>query len=101
MDAQGRKRPWIDRKRDHLEAVRHSNEDVRSVVLADKLHNLISIQLDLVEGRDVWSGFNAGCAEVLAYYEAMLAACESDEPRLAALLEECRALLAEVRRSSC
>jgi guanosine-3',5'-bis(diphosphate) 3'-pyrophosphohydrolase len=100
LDAQGQKRPWPDRKRDHLEVVARSNDDVRAVVLADKLHNLISIQLDLSEGREVWSTFHAGRTEVLAYYEAMLSACESGEPRLARLLEECRGLLADVMRSS-
>src|SRR5262245_39145070 len=44
-DAAGRKRPWIDRKRDHLEALRQAPVEARAVVLADKLHNLISIEL--------------------------------------------------------
>jgi guanosine-3',5'-bis(diphosphate) 3'-pyrophosphohydrolase len=96
LDAQGQKRPWPDRKRDHLEVVARSNDDVYAVVLADKLHNLISIQLDLSDGRDVWSTFHAGRLEVLAYYEAMLSARESADPRLARLLVECRALLDEV-----
>ena len=100
LDAQGRKRPWHDRKRDHVEIVGRSNDEVRAVVLADKLHNLISIQLDLSEGRDVWSGFHAGRAPVLAYYDAMLTACESADPRLVRLLVECRDLLADVSRSS-
>src|SRR4051812_29594254 len=46
-DAQGRKRPWIDRKRDHLEALAAAPVEARAVALADKLHNLLSIQLDL------------------------------------------------------
>ena len=31
----------------------------RAVILADKLHNLISIEVDLREGRPVWSQFHA------------------------------------------
>jgi guanosine-3',5'-bis(diphosphate) 3'-pyrophosphohydrolase len=96
VDAQGRKRPWIDRKLDHLEAVGKANDDIHAVVLADKMHNLISIQLDLSEGRPVWSSFNASRSEVLTYYEAMLYACESANPRVANLLVECRDLLHEV-----
>ena len=96
LDSLGRKRPWIDRKTDHLEVVGQSNDDVHAVVLADKLHNLISIQLDQSEGLPVWSSFNATRAEVLCYYEAMLFACESDEPKLARLLVECRSLLHQV-----
>ena len=96
LDAEGRKRPWIDRKRDHLEAVSKAPEVVKAVVLADKLHNLLSIQLDLLEGRAVWESFNAGREQVLWYHGAMLDACRSDDPRVGRLLEECRGLLAEV-----
>jgi (p)ppGpp synthase/HD superfamily hydrolase len=96
LDVKGRKRPWIDRKSDHVESVKQSNDEVRAVVLADKLHNLISIQLDLAEGRSVWSTFHADQSSVLNYYQSMLSACESDDPRLARLLIECRALLVEV-----
>jgi guanosine-3',5'-bis(diphosphate) 3'-pyrophosphohydrolase len=96
LDDGGRKRPWIDRKRDHLEAVLGAPESVKAVVLADKLHNLLSIQLDLLEGRNVWESFNAGKDRVLWYHGAMLEACRSDDPRLSSLLEDCRALLAEV-----
>lgn len=96
VDSEGRKRPWPDRKRDHVEAVARSSDDARAVVLADKLHNLISLQLDLAEGRPVWSSFNAPRSDVLSYYEKMLCACESDDPRVDRLVRECRGLLAEV-----
>ena len=49
-DDQGRKRPWIDRKSDHLAALRKAPVGARAIVLADKLHNLISIDIDLREG---------------------------------------------------
>jgi (p)ppGpp synthase/HD superfamily hydrolase len=96
LDASGQKRPWLDRKRDHLTEVLHADDDVRAVVLADKLHNLISIQLDLINGVPVWSTFNAGKDQVLWYYRAMLDACRSDDPRLVRLAEECSGLLHEV-----
>ena len=54
-DDQGNKRPWIDRKRDHLAALAEAPAEARAIVLADKLHNLICIELDLREGRPVWS----------------------------------------------
>ena len=96
LDAEGRKRPWIDRKRDHLATVVGAPDEVRAVVLADKLHNLLSIRLDLVEGRPVWECFNASKEQVLWYHGAMIEACGSDDPRVGRLLEECRGLLAEV-----
>ena len=43
LDATGTKRPWIDRKRDHLAALADAPPDARALVLADKLHNLASI----------------------------------------------------------
>ena len=49
-DAQGIKRPWIDRKRDHLAALLEAPVEARAVMLADKLHNLISIEVDLGQG---------------------------------------------------
>jgi (p)ppGpp synthase/HD superfamily hydrolase len=81
-DAQGRKRPWIDRKRDHLEALAGAPVSARAVVLADKLHNLISIEVDLLEGRPIWSGFHAGRSEVLWYYRAMIDQLGTGDPRL-------------------
>jgi (p)ppGpp synthase/HD superfamily hydrolase len=95
-DAEGKKRPWLDRKCDHLAEVVHAGDDVRAVVLADKLHNLISIKLDLLDGIPVWDTFNAGKDQVLWYHRAMIDACRSDDGRLTELKDECSAMLAEV-----
>ena len=96
VDVDGKKRPWIDRKRDHLAAVAMAPASARAVVLADKLHNLLSIRLDLAEGRPVWECFNASKDQVLWYHGAMIEASGSDDPRLASLADECRTMLAEV-----
>jgi guanosine-3',5'-bis(diphosphate) 3'-pyrophosphohydrolase len=98
-DAEGRKRPWIDRKRDHLAALAGAPAKARAVVLADKLHNLVSIAADLAEGQPVWSLFHAERDQVLWYYRtsiATLAAGEESDPKLAALAAECRRMLAKV-----
>jgi (p)ppGpp synthase/HD superfamily hydrolase len=81
LDAEGRKRPWIDRKRDHLAALAGAPSSTWAVILADKLHNLIAIELDLDEERPVWSRFNAERSQVLWYYDATLAAGTADDPR--------------------
>ncbi len=86
----------IDRKRGHLEEIPHATDAVRAVVLADKLHNLISIQVDLLDGVEVWEKFNAGKDQVLWYYRSMINACRSDDPRLFELARQCSALLDEV-----
>jgi (p)ppGpp synthase/HD superfamily hydrolase len=99
LDGQGAKRPWIDRKRDHLAALASAPPEARALVLADKLHNLTSMACDLRDGRPVWSLFNADRAQVLWYYQASidtLAAGQEHDPRLARLVDECRHALAEV-----
>jgi (p)ppGpp synthase/HD superfamily hydrolase len=95
-DAQGRKRPWIDRKRDHLAALADASSAARAVVLADKLHNLACIELDLREARPAWSLFNADRAQVLWYYRATIEACDGDDPRVEHLAHSCRDVLARV-----
>ena len=96
LDRHGRKRPWIDRKRDHLEAVAGATVAARAVMLADKLHNLVSIEVDLRDGRPVWSLFNADRAQVLWYYGAMIDRLGTGAPRLEALAARCREALAAV-----
>lgn len=92
-DAQGGKRPWADRKRDHLEILKSATLATKAVILADKLHNLASIALDLDDGRPVWSTFNAGRADVLGYYRAALATCAEGDPRLEILTRQAAAIL--------
>jgi (p)ppGpp synthase/HD superfamily hydrolase len=95
-DAEGRKRPWTDRKRDHLEAVADAPLAARAVLLADKLHNLVSIEVDLREGQPIWSHFHAERDEVLWYYRAMIDRLGTGEARLEHLADRCREALAAV-----
>ena len=76
----GEKRPWIDRKRDHLAALAEAPAEARAVMLADKLHNLISIELDLREGRPVWSQFHAERDQVLWYYREAIRTLRRGRP---------------------
>jgi (p)ppGpp synthase/HD superfamily hydrolase len=95
-DEQGRKRPWVDRKRDHLAAMAGAPAEARAVILADKLHNLVSIACDLRDGVPVWSLFNADRDQVLWYYRTTFATLGAGGPRLEALAGECRRALGEV-----
>ena len=97
LDDLGRKRPWLDRKRDHLEVAGEGSVEVRAILLADKLHNLLSIQLDLEEGRPVWAGFHADRDQVLWYYREAIRRCDrGDDPRLGALARLAREALLTV-----
>jgi (p)ppGpp synthase/HD superfamily hydrolase len=95
-DAHGNKRPWIDRKRDHIAAIVNAPMVARAVILADKLHNLICIELDLHDGRPVWPAFHAPRDQVFWYYHAIIDACGRDDPRLARLAGGCHDVLARL-----
>ena len=97
-DSQGNKRPWIDRKRDHLAAMGRfaGLGQAAPVALADKLHNLMSIELDLRDGRPIWSHFNAEREMVLWYQRTMIDQIGRDDPRLERLASQCRSVLAAV-----
>lgn len=97
-DSEGARRPWIDRKRDHLGAMADAPPDARALMLADKLHNLVSVARDLRDGVPIWATFHAPRDQVLWYYRAAIHALARDDdgPRLARLGDECRRALAEV-----
>lgn len=96
LDARGRERPWIDRKRDHLAALTDAPAEARAVILADKLHNLLSIACDFRDGLPVWSLFHADRDSVLWYYRTAIESSGSGDPRLLTLADECRRVLREV-----
>jgi guanosine-3',5'-bis(diphosphate) 3'-pyrophosphohydrolase len=95
-DEEGHKRPWIDRKRDHIAGLALAPTDARGIILADKLHNLISIELDLRDERPVWGQFHAPREQVLWYYHATIDVCGQGDPRLEQLAVSCRDVLARV-----
>jgi (p)ppGpp synthase/HD superfamily hydrolase len=95
-DDQGRKRPWLDRKRDHLRALEDAPVEALAVILADKLHNLVSIELDLREGHPVWSQFHAERSQVLWYYRTTIDQVGARDPRLEPLARRCRTALEAV-----
>lgn len=95
-DERGNPRPWIDRKRDHFLALQDAPVPARALVLADKLHNLVSIACDLRAGAPVWARFNAGRDDVLWYYRTAIDSFGAGDPRLETLAAECRRALAAV-----
>ncbi len=95
-DASGQKRPWIDRKRDHLSAMADAPLEARGVILADKLHNLLSIACDLGDGLPIWSHFHAEQGAVLDYYRSAIDSLGVGDPRLERLAANCRRILDEI-----
>ena len=95
-DHDGRKRSWQERKDEHLRHIAAEPWEARAIVLADKLHNLGSMVVDLDSGQDLWSRFSAPRERMLWYHREMVAAAFQDDPRLASLAAECQQLIARL-----
>jgi hypothetical protein len=69
------KPPWRERKEAYLAKLRdHRDEAAFLVSLADKVHNCRAIVRDVrSHGSEVWNRFNAPPADILWYYESVLA----------------------------
>jgi len=100
-DDSGKQRPWIERKLEHLEHARRADWEARSIILADKLHNLTSILFDLEEGKNVWERFNAPASSVLWYNSSMIQiAGEGDQPELQMLKSSGEELIDQLTEQS-
>ncbi|NNE45150.1 MAG: HD domain-containing protein [Rhodothermales bacterium] len=55
LDASGRNRPWRDRKIGYIERLRNASDGAVAISVADKLHNLWTINKSLKNGVDVFS----------------------------------------------
>lgn len=81
----GTPRSWEDRKRDHLEVLAVAPVQARAIALADKLHNLESMQYDHDQGVELWGRFNASKERILWYHRAMVESCDHGEVQLRSL----------------
>ena len=63
------KPPWRERKQRYLAHLEHASDEALRVSLADKLHNVRSINRDLaIHGEQVWKRFNASRQETICNY---------------------------------
>jgi (p)ppGpp synthase/HD superfamily hydrolase len=94
LDAAGQKRPWHDRKVEHIAQLKQAALPVRAIALADKLHNLSSILFDFErDGAKVWEKFFAPREKLLLHYRALVDAVDHGEPELNTLARACRELI--------
>ena len=99
-DAYGEpKQPWLERKKQYLRHLRHSDAAVRLVSAADKLYNAREILMDLQRsGAEVWSRFKGGKNGTIWYYRQVAKILRRAGPReLVAELEE---VVEELKRES-
>jgi guanosine-3',5'-bis(diphosphate) 3'-pyrophosphohydrolase len=98
-DAAGRLRPWEDRKAEHLRQIAAAPQEARVIALADKLHNMATLRLDLAAGTIALSAFRAPPERLLWYYRSTIDAAAGDDARLEPLAEMCRAEWDRLRRA--
>lgn len=97
-DETGCKRPWEDRKREHLAHIGTAPLTARAITLADKLHNLRTMAYDIDQGQELSTRFNASFDRLVWYYEAMIDAAAGQEARLQPLAAAARNALLDLRR---
>lgn len=52
---------WKERKQHTIDTIKHADKEVKYLIVADKLDNLLGLELDLkLHGDSVWNNFNAG-----------------------------------------
>jgi (p)ppGpp synthase/HD superfamily hydrolase len=67
--------PWEERKQHTIDFVKEAPQDVKFVVLADKLHNIKSIAADYRRiGEKVWERFNEVKGKQEWYYQGLVRA---------------------------
>lgn len=98
-DADGRLRPWEDRKAEHLRQVAAAPLAARAIALADKLHNMETLYHDLATGALALDAFRAPPERLLWYYRAMIEAAAGTDDSLRNLVEDCRTAWERLRGS--
>ena len=66
------KLPWLVRKTEYLQNLKHEDADTRLVSASDKLHNVRTITADYrIDGESIWKRFSGGREGTLWYYHAL------------------------------
>lgn len=87
-DGEGNKLSWKHRKDHHLKLMVNASVRVKAVMLADKLHNMISMCYDAESNPYIWSRFNSPREVLLLYYRSMISTAEGTV-ELDGLREQC------------
>jgi (p)ppGpp synthase/HD superfamily hydrolase len=88
LDDAGAMRPWRDRKEDYLESLRTGSTEAMAISLADKIHNLWSINQSLDADEAIFEALSGGPEAQLWFHRAVLEASRHhDDPRLAPMRE--------------
>jgi len=60
---------WQERKQHTIDTIKNADKEVKYLIVADKLDNLLSLEKDLQDqGSKIWKNFNAGPDQQKWYY---------------------------------
>ncbi|MFC2947880.1 HD domain-containing protein [Virgibacillus sediminis] len=63
---------WKERKQATVNHLKHAEKEVKYLIVADKLDNLLSLKQDIEEhGERVWKNFNAGYEDQKWYHQSI------------------------------
>lgn len=79
LDDEGRMRAWRDRKEDYLEGIREGSAEAAAISLADKIHNLWSINQSLDAGEDIFGSLSGDPSDQRWFHRAVLEASTHHE----------------------
>jgi len=66
-------KPWQERKQHTIDTVKAASKEVKYLIVADKLDNLLGLETDLQEQGDrIWKNFNAGYEKQKWYNESIV-----------------------------
>lgn len=66
------KLPWLTRKNEYLQRLKHEDAETRLVSASDKLHNVRTVIADYrQDGESIWKRFSGGREGTLWYYRAL------------------------------
>lgn len=104
-DANGRYRRWKERKVDYLRVLEDGSDEQVAISLADKIHNLWTMNASLEGGIDIFSNvggrkaLSAGPSEQLWFFDGVIAvANRRDDPRLCTMRDDLNVELDRFRR---
>lgn len=65
---------WQERKQHTIDRIRYAEKEVKCLIIADKLDNLICLEKNLKQqGDNVWNNFNAGFEKQMWYNRSIVA----------------------------
>jgi (p)ppGpp synthase/HD superfamily hydrolase len=99
LDDAGEMRPWRDRKEDYLESIRTGAPKAAAISLADKIHNLWSINQSLEAGEPIFEALSGDSEAQRWFHRAVLDASQAhDDSRLDPMRERLRREIERLER---